>query len=231
MDQPALFCRNETLRSILSRKSVRGFLSRKVSATAVHTILQAASRAPSGSNIQPWKVHVVSGQARDKLASALSRAYELGIIEEREYTYYPVNWREPYLTRRRATGWGLYNALGIKKGDRKETKHQLGRNFVFFGAPVVFFITIDKDMELGSWLDTGMFIQNILISARALGLHTCPQAAVVNYPTIVREHLSIPQDQTLVCGISLGYEDTGHPANQFSTTRVDINEFTVFHAK
>lgn len=231
MNRTALFCRNETLRSILSRKSVRGFLSRKVSATAIRTILQTASRAPSGSNIQPWNVHVVSGQARDRLAAALSRAYEQGTSEEREYTYYPVNWREPYLTRRRASGWGLYNALGIKKGDRKKTKYQLGRNFVFFGAPVVFFITIDKDMELGSWLDTGMFIQNILISARALGLHTCPQAAVVNYPSIVREHLSIPQNQTLVCGISLGYEDTGHPANQFSTTRVDIDEFTVFHSK
>ncbi len=230
MSQSATSLDNATLQSILSRKSVRGFLADSVSPEDIRSILEVAARAPSGSNIQPWKVHVVSGESRNTLAAALSEAHEQGRDEAREYQYYPVNWREPYLARRRATGWGLYNALGIQKGDRESTKRQHGRNFVFFDAPVVFFITIDKDMELGSWLDTGMFVQNIMIAARALGLHTCPQAALVNYPSIVRKHLAVPDDQTLVCGISLGYEDTSHPANQFSTTRVEIEAFTVFHS-
>jgi len=220
---------NETLQAILTRKSVRGFLPDPVSTDDIRTILHASARAPSGSNIQPWKVHVVSGAARDALSHALLQAHNNGEPEQREYQYYPVKWREPYLARRRETGWSLYNTLGITREDKAGMKRQHGRNLEFFDAPLVLFITLDNDMETGSWMDTGMFIQNIMIAARSLDLHTCPQAALSNYPGIIRSHLQIADDQIIACGISLGYEDTGHPANQFSTSRLEVDEFTVFH--
>ncbi len=229
MNSRAPHIENETLQAILTRKSVRGFLPDQVSTDDIRTILHAAARAPSGSNIQPWKVHVVTGAARDTLAQALMQAHDNGEPEQREYQYYPVKWREPYLARRRETGWSLYNTLGITREDKAGMKRQHGRNFAFFDAPVVLFITLDKDMETGSWMDTGMFIQTIMIAARSLGLHTCPQAALSNYPEIVRRHLHITDDQIIACGISLGYEDTEHPANQFSTGRIEVDEFTVFH--
>ncbi len=220
---------NAILDAILTRKSVRGFLPDSVSEHDIRRILHAAARAPSGSNIQPWKVHVVSGASRNALSEALCTAHDNGEPETREYQYYPLKWREPYLARRRETGWGLYHMLGITREDKAGMKRQHGRNYAFFDAPVVLFITLENDLETGSWMDLGMFIQSIMIAARGLGLHTCPQAALSNYPAIVRSHLSIPDNEIIACGISLGYEDTAHPANQLHTTRMPIEEFTVFH--
>ncbi|MFV9474705.1 nitroreductase [Advenella sp. RU8] len=229
MDTIEQLTQNKTLEAITSRKSIRGFLPDAIPTELLHTLLKAASRAPSGSNIQPWKVHVVSGQARNALSAALLEAFNSNTPNQCEYQYYPKEWREPYLARRRENGWSLYNILGIQKGDKQAMQRQHARNFEFFDAPVVLFITLDKDMEQGSWLDTGMFIQNIMIAARALGLHTCPQVALVNYPAIVKQQLSIPADQILVCGISLGYEDTSNPANKLQTPRVPLEEFVSFH--
>ncbi len=229
MDTIEQLPQNTALAAISSRKSVRGFLPDAVPTKLLHTLLQTASRAPSGSNIQPWKVHVVSGQARDALSAALLEAFHTNTPNQCEYQYYPKEWREPYLARRRENGWSLYDTLGIQKGDKAAMQQQHARNFMFFDAPVVLFITLDNDMEQGSWLDTGMFIQNIMIAARALDLHTCPQVALVNYPSIVKQHLAIPAEQTLVCGISLGYEDTSNPANNLVTTRVPLEEFVIFH--
>ncbi|NLY63940.1 MAG: nitroreductase [Alcaligenaceae bacterium] len=230
MDTIEQLPQNKILEAITSRKSTRGFLPDAIPGELLHTLLQAASRAPSGSNIQPWKVHVVSGTSRDALSAALLEAFHANTPNQCEYQYYPKEWREPYLARRRENGWSLYNLLGIKKGDKEAMQRQHARNFAFFDAPVVLFITLDKDMELGSWLDTGMFIQNIMIAARALGLHSCPQVALANYPAIVKQHLDIPANQTLVCGISLGYEDTAHPANTLQTPRLPVSEFTTFHS-
>ena len=229
MDTIEQLPQNTALAAITSRKSIRGFLPDAIPAQLLHTLLQTASRAPSGSNIQPWHVHVVSGQARDALSAALLEAFHANTPNQCEYQYYPKEWREPYLARRRENGWSLYNILGIQKGDKDAIQRQHARNFEFFDAPVVLFVTLDNDMEQGSWLDTGMFIQNIMIAARALGLHTCPQVALVNYPAIVKQHLAIPAEQTLVCGISLGYEDTSNPANNLVTTRVPLEEFVIFH--
>src|SRR5690606_26043228 len=135
------------------------------------------------SNVQPWEVHVVSGAARDRMSAALLQAHESGVPPTNEYNYYPVKWRSPYIDRRRATGWGLYSLLGIQKGDRVASSRQHGRNYAFFDAPTVLVFTIDRDLEVGSWLDYGMFLQNIMIAARSYGLHTCPQAALANYPS------------------------------------------------
>lgn len=229
MNTTTLIQQNPVLKTMIERKSIRQFLPKPVALDDIKAILEASGRAPSGSNIQPWQVHVVTGKKRDELAAALVQAFNNKIPEQREYNYYPQNWRDPYLARRRENGWGLYNTLGITKGDTAAMKTQHAQNYEFFGAPVVLFIILDEDMEQGSWLDCGMFIQNVMIAAQALGLRTCPQAALVNYPNIVREQLGIPMDKKIVCGIALGYEDESHIVNTFQATRIDVDEFTTFH--
>lgn len=215
--------------AITSRKSTRAFLPIPVDPALIDELLQIATTAPSGSNIQPWQVHVITGAARDRLSAALLAAHRAEEPASREYQYYPVNWRSPYIDRRRATGWGLYGVLGIQKGDREAMARQHGRNYEFFDAPVVLAFTIDRDLELGSWLDYGMFLQNIMVAARACGLHTCPQAALANYAHIVKEHLSIGDDKIVVCGMSIGYEDPNDPVNTFQPARMRLQEFVTYH--
>ena len=215
--------------AITSRKSARAFLPTPIDTALINELLLIAGTAPSGSNIQPWQVHVISGAARDKLSAALLAAHQAQAPTEREYVYYPVNWRSPYVERRRSTGWGLYSTLGIQKGDHEATARQHGRNYEFFGAPLVLIFTIDRDMEMGSWLDYGMFLQNIMVAARGYGLHTCPQAALANYPRIVKEHLGIGEDKIIVCGISMGYENTGERVNSFQPDRMSLDEFVTYH--
>lgn len=218
------------LGAITSRKSVRSFLpDAAVDQRIVRRILQAASSAPSGSNTQPWHVHVLTGESREQLSAALLEAHQTDVPEQREYEYYPKEWRSPYLERRRAMGVSLYKHLGVERGDPEAAKAQRGKNYEFFGAPVVMIFTIDKVMEVGSWLDYGMFLQSIMIAARACGLHTCPQASLANYPEIVKQHLQIPKNQTVICGIALGYEDTQASTNQYRTGRLDLEEFVQFH--
>ncbi len=215
--------------AIRSRKSVRGFLPKPVPVELIERILTVAAYAPSGSNIQPWKVHLLTGDSRDALAEALTRAHYDETPAQREYDYYPQTWRSPYLERRRATGWGLYSTLGIAKGDKDASFHQHARNYVFFGAPCVLLFTIDDDLGKGSWLDYGMFLQNIMVAATAHGLATCPQAALANYPDIVKRQLGIPASEVLVCGISLGYEDPDCIANQYRPTRMSAADFLTVH--
>lgn len=215
--------------AITSRKSTRAFLPRPIEPALLDELLQIAASAPSGSNIQPWKVHIVSGAARDRLSAALLAAHEANEPSTREYQYYPVNWRSPYIDRRRATGWGLYGLLGIQKGDRVAMARQHGRNYAFFDAPVALVFSIDRDMEMGSWLDYGMFLQNIMVAARGCGLHTCPQAALANFPHIVKAQLGIGDDQIIVCGMSIGYEDTGNRVNDFQPSRIALSEFVTRH--
>ena len=216
-------------KAITSRKSTRAFLPTPVDISLINELLRTAGMAPSGSNIQPWQVHVVGGQTRDRLSKAMLAAHEAGEPSSREYEYYPVNWRSPYIERRRATGWGLYGLLGIEKGDREASLRQHGRNYEFFGAPMALIFTIDRDMELGSWLDYGMFLQNIMVAARGVGLHTCPQAAIANYPAIVKTHLGIGDDKIVVCGMSVGYEDPDAIVNQFQPDRMALEDFVTYH--
>ena len=217
--------------AVRTRRSVRAFTAEPVARETVEFILEVASRAPSGSNIQPWKVHVVAGAARDALAAELTAAH----LEpddpqaEQEYQYYPTRWREPYLARRRKVGWDLYGLVGIAKGDRPAMRRQHARNFGFFGAPVGLFFTLDRDLEHGSWLDLGMFMQNVMVVARGLGLDTCPQAAFITYHRIVRRHLGIPDDEILASGMALGHADPAAPENRLETERAAVAEFTRFH--
>lgn len=217
--------------AIVGRQSTRAFLGDKpVERDVILKVMETAGRAASGSNIQPWKVWVVAGETKEKLSKALLERHYAGDPGKREYNYYPVEWREPYIGRRRACGWGLYSTIGIQKGDKERMLEQHGKNYEFFGAPVGVFFTIDRDMELGSWIDTGMFIQSVMLAARGYGLETCPQAAFCNYHDTVTEHVGIPQEQQLVCGMALGYPDVGAVVNSFRTEREDPATFTTFVA-
>ncbi|MDP4023972.1 nitroreductase [Methylobacterium sp. NEAU 140] len=216
--------------AIEGRRSVRGFLDRPVEPALVERLLALASRAPSGSNIQPWKLHVLTGPALARLTAALSAAHFAGEPEAREYEYYPRTWRAPYLDRRRRVGWQLYELTGVARGDREASLRQRGRNYAFFGAPVGLVFTIDRDLEQGSWLDYGMFLQTLMIAARAAGLDTCPQAAIASYPGIVRREVGVPEDETVVCGMALGYRDPDEPANALHSEREPVAGFATFHA-
>nr|PZN88221.1 MAG: hypothetical protein DIU57_00535 [Pseudomonadota bacterium] len=214
--------------AITGRRSIRAFLSKPVPRALIEQILEIASRAPSGNNAQPWRVWVLEGEAKEQLARDLYERFMRDEPAHYDYFYYMRQWREPYLARRRKTGWGLYGLLGIAKGDRAASKAQHARNFLFFDAPVGLFFTIDRDLGLGAWLDYGMFLQSIMIAARSFGLETCPQAAFCQYHHIIEKRLGIPSDQILVCGMALGYADPEAKVNQFRTDREPVSSFTTF---
>lgn len=216
------------LEAIEGRRSIRAFCPTEVNDETIARILTAAARAPSGSNIQPWQVIVLKGEALHTFGATLE-AHELsGGAGDPEYHYYPREWREPYLARRREVGWALYASLGIERGQKQAMACQNARNLRFFGAPVGLIFTLDRDMEIGSWLDLGMFMQNIMIAARAFGLDTCPQAAFARYPGLIADLLSIPAERQVICGMALGLADTAAPENRFPVPRVAVPSFTRF---
>ena len=217
------------LEAIRQRGSTRAFLPKAVSPELIRQVLAAARYAPSGTNIQPWRVHVVTGAARDRLCARVVAQAQAGTAEAPPYAYYPATWREPYLGRRRACGWGLYGTLGIPKSDRERMQSQQLRNFLFFDAPVGLFFTVDADMPQGTWLDYGMYLQTVMLAAEGVGLATCPQASWLDYHSTIRDELALPADQTLVCGMALGYRDPAAIVNGFRPERVPIEEYAVWH--
>ena len=216
--------------AIRSRKSVRRFLPTPVPAATVRHILEVAARAPSGNNVQPWRVYAVTGEARDRLCNEIVAAAQGDPDRHQpEYAYYPTAWFEPYLERRRRCGFGLYATLGIQRDDRVARERQMLRNYTFFDAPVGLLVTLDRRLNTGSFMDVGMFLQNILVAARAQGLHTCAQAAFAWFHGIARRHLPLADSEILLCGVALGHEDTSAPENAFITERAAPEEFTSFH--
>ena len=216
--------------ALLSRRSIRAFRPDPVPRDKVERILALASRAPSGTNVQPWKAYALAGEPRARLAAEMHAAY-LEHGEEgwqRQFQYYPTKWREPYLARRRKLGWDLYGLLGIGKGERDRTKLQHARNYLFFDAPVGLVFTIDEDLETGSWLDYGMFLQGVMLAARGMGLDTCPQAAIGSAHEIIRRHLDIPEREIVVCGMSLGYARADAVENTLVTVREPVSGFARF---
>jgi len=215
------------LDAIAGRRSVRGFLPDPVPQATLRAILQVAARAPSGTNSQPWLVTVVTGAARDRVSEAVLAAARAGERSE-EYAYAPHPWHEPFIARRRKVGFDLYALMGVRRDDMPARAEAGLRNFTFFGAPVGLFFTMDRRLLYGSWLDCGMFMQNVMIAARAHGLETCPQQAWCSYGRTVRQALAIPEDQLLLSGMALGYEDPGVPANKLVTEREDVDAFARF---
>lgn len=214
--------------SIIGRRSVRRFLSTAVSDQTIYAILDAAARAPSGVNAQPWIVHVVTGAARDRLSSAARSAARAGQLCF-EYAYLPERMGEPYLSRRRKIGHDLYALYNIDRTDKPARQEAMLRNFDFFGAPVGLFFAMGRQMALGSWLDMGMFMQNVMIVARAFGLETCPQQAWCDHGDVVHHELGIPAEHIILSGMALGHEDPGAPENRLVTERVPAHDFTVRH--
>ncbi|AOE86097.1 nitroreductase [Pseudomonas sp. TCU-HL1] len=186
-------------------------------------------RAPSGNNIQPWQVHVVTGAKKQALCEAILQQAQAGDPGEAEYRYYPDQWREPYLARRREVGFGLYQALGIDRHDLDARRQQELCNYSFFDAPVGLLISLDRRLNTGSYLNLGMFIQTFMLAARGKGLHTCAQAAFSWYHEVVRQHVPLPPEHILVCGIALGHADTEAAANAFATAREPVSTFASFH--
>ena len=215
--------------AITSRRSVRRFLPTAVPAATVEAILDAAARAPSGTNMQPWRGYVLAGGERDALIAAVQAAYDGGEAGHRqEVQYYPDSFFEPYLSRRRAVGWDLYGRLGIGKGEAAKMKTQHRRNFQFFDAPVGMIFTIDRRLATGSWLDYGMFLQNVMTAARGRGLDTCPQAAWTQYHRVIRSVLGLGEEETVVCGMALGFADLDAPENGLVTVREPARSFMRF---
>ena len=215
--------------AISGRQSIRAYLDKPVERETIERIVRTAGRAPSGNNAQPWKLHVLQGAALARLTGDLTQRHAAGDMGEREYNYYPVTWREPYLGRRRATGWGLYGLLGITRENKEGMARQHRENFSFFGAPVGLIFTIDRDLEVGSWLDLGTFVQSVMIAARGEGLETCPQAAFCSYHQVIRAHLGIPQSEIVVTGMAMGYADPDALINTFRTDRIALDDFVEWH--
>ena len=218
--------------AITSRRSLRAFLPTPVPRETIESILAVASRAPSGTNTQPWKVHVVTGEPKSRLSAAVLAAHDdpaVARAHTEEWDYYPREWASPYIERRRKVGWDLYGLLGIGKTDRAAMHAQHGRNFRFFDAPVGLVFTIDRVMRQGSYLDYGMFLQSVMVAARGRGLDTCPQAAFMQYHRIIAEQLTIPATEMVVCGMSLGYADPSKVENRLVTEREPVGAFATFH--
>ena len=221
--------------AITSRMSTRAFTQQTVPREQLTDILRVASRAPSGTNTQPWKVYVLQGAPRDALVAKVCAAHdeirakpELAGEYKEAYDYYPQNWASPYLDRRRENGWSLYGLLGIGRGDKDKMHAQHQRNFRFFDAPIGLMFTIDKVLGRGSLMDYGMFLQNIMVAARGRGLHSCPQAAWNGFARIILPHIGAGPDEMLVCGMSLGYAEPADKINGFHTPRVPPEEFTTW---
>ncbi|MBC5785818.1 nitroreductase [Ramlibacter sp. USB13] len=220
--------------AIASRFSCRAFLRDKpVARETIAQILDVASRAPSGTNTQPWKAYVLQGASRDSLADKVCAAHDAlyadpSLAEQyrEEYDYYPTKWVSPYIDRRRENGWGLYGLLGIAKGEKDRMHAQHQRNFRFFDAPVGLMFTMDRILGRGSLMDYGMFLQNVMVAARARGLHTCPQAAWNGFAKIILPHIGATEGEMLVCGMSLGYADVDAKVNGFHTPREPAANFT-----
>jgi nitroreductase len=219
--------------AITSRMATRAFTKQPVSREVITELLRVASRAPSGTNTQPWKVYVLQGASRDALCNKVCAAHDalranpaLAAEYREEYDYYPEKWVSPYIDRRRENGWSLYGLLGIVKGEKDKMHAQHQRNYKFFDAPVGFMFTLDRVMGRGSLMDYGMFLENIMVAARGRGLHTCPQAAWNGFSKIILPHIGAGADEMLVCGMALGYADESAPVNKFHTPRLAVEEFT-----
>ena len=221
--------------AITSRSSIRAFTAQPVPRETLTQLLEVASRAPSGTNCQPWRVYVLQGASRNALMDKVCSAHDalradpsLASQYAEEYDYYPQQWVSPYIDRRRENGWGLYGLLGIGKADKDKMHAQHQRNYRFFDAPVGLMFTVDRVMGRGSLVDYGAFLQSIMVAARGHGLHTCPQAAWNGFSSIILPHIGAQASEMLVCGMALGYADAAAAVNSFHTPRVPVADFTTW---
>ena len=215
-----------------SRRSVRRFLPKTVPIEKINNILECATFAPSGHNIQPCHVYVVQGKKKEAITNSILKSIKDGSAKsfKQEFDYYPTEWFEPFISRRRAVGCELYKLLNISKDDYEARDKQMQENFHFFGAPVGMFITMDKRLATGTFMDVGMFIQSILVGARGEGLHSCGQVAFTRFHSLIADQLNFKENEMLVCGVSIGYEDTDAPENTLRVEKLKYTDFTTFYS-
>ncbi len=217
---------NSVLEAVQGRFSTRAFLEKSVPREIIEKVLEGASWSPSGANLQPWQVVVLTGSSKRALSDAILEAYDDGVEPKPEHPYYPQQWFEPYKTRRFETGMALYNALGIERKDKKRREQQWKANYRFFDAPVGLLFLVDRRLGKACWVDMGMFIQSLMLVAREYQLATCPQAALGDYPDIIRKELNLDESLTIICGMAIGYADEQHPVNNYRTERESVASFT-----
>lgn len=220
----------DVIDAIKSRSSTRAFLDKPVGRETVEAILDTARWAPSGGNLQPWQVTVVTDKTKKRIGEAIIQARKAGEKERSDFAYYPHEWFEPYKSRRAATGIALYRSLGIARNDMQGRAEAWNRNYRFFDAPVGLLFFINHKLGNGAWTDLGIFLQSLMLTACAHGLATCPQASLSDYPDIIRNILDIGDDCTLICGLALGYPDPEAPVNQYRTDRIKLSEFTRWYS-
>lgn len=213
---------------IKSRKSIRAFKKDPVDPKLIEHILAVASRAPSGSNMQPWNVYILTGEAIKRVTEAVCKAFDSGKKYEGEYKYYPDKFFEPYLSRRRQMGWSMYGILGIAKGEHEKARLQQRRNYLFFDAPVGLIFTINRGLPSGSFIDYGMFMDNIMLSAKSHGLDTCAQGGWSDYHEILRQVLPIKPEELVLDGMAMGYADKEAAIYKLETEREPVSSFTRF---
>ena len=218
----------DVVEALSKRKSTRAFLARGVDRSLIEQVLDAARHAPSGANTQPWQVAVVSGARKRQLEQRIEQAFRDGVAASMDYSYYPSQWSEPYTARRRECGLQLYRALQIERHDKQRQREQWAANYRAFDAPVMLLFFMDAGLQTGSFVDYGMFLQSFMLAAVERGLATCPQAALAEYPGIVKQVLGYPEDSMLICGMALGYEDAAAPVNGYRTGRQPVAAFTRF---
>jgi nitroreductase len=215
--------------ALKARKSTRAFLPKEVEPEKIKRILEAARHSPSGTNTQPWQVAVVTGEKKRQLCERMEQAFRGGTMGKMDFQYYPDKWEGIYKERRRACGLQMYSTLDIKREDKQLQQDQWAANYRAFDAPVSLFFFIDSILETGSYLDYGMFIQSIMLMAVEEGLATCPQAALGEYPDIIRQELGYPEDKRLIVGLAMGYEDEEAVINSYRTPRDEVDAFTRFY--
>jgi nitroreductase len=214
---------------LMERKSTRAFLDKEVPMDTINEIIEQSKTAPSGVNTQPWQVAVIQGDSKNNLCNKFEKAFRDGVKGSMDYKYYPVEWLDEYKQRRKECGLMLYSTLNISREDRERQLDQWALNYQAFNAPIILLFFIDRSMEKGSFMDYGMFIQSIMLSAVEKGLATCPQAALGEYPDIVRQELPEYKDKMVLCGLALGYEDKDQIINSYRTPREDISHFVRYY--
>lgn len=215
--------------ALRSRITCRAFLPDSPDEAVVRRVVDLAKQAPSGGNLQPWRIYVLGGGALEALKTDVAEAqktHPMGL--KPEYAIYPAPLIEPYESRRRKCGEDMYATIGIAREDRAGRRAQFARNFRLFGAPVGIFLYLDRTMGPPQWSDAGMFLQSLMLAARAEDLHTCPQEAWAMWSELVGAHTRAPDNLMLFCGVGLGWMDKAAPINALRTERAPTDEFAEF---
>jgi nitroreductase len=219
-----------TVRNLLfERRATRAFTDTPVPGEVLRQLLSDALQAPSGGNLQPWHIHVVTGAARERLITAIRDRSAAGVQEQSVHDIYPPSLWEPYRSRRFQNGEDLYRTLGIERQDKTRRFAQVAKNFEFFGAPVGLLFTMDLRMGPAQWMDLGIVVQTVMLLAQEHGLATCPQAAWTSWPATLAALLGLGEHETVVAGMALGYADPSHPINTLRSTRQKFEEGVTVH--